>query len=126
MCKRKIVDDTETVLSNIIEAMQDKKAKNIISLNLNEIPDSVTKYFVICHGNSKTQVDAIYNGVLDKVKENCDLSPFHKEGYENAEWILIDYFDIVVHIFREENRNFYKLEELWADAKMNRYESEEQ
>jgi ribosome-associated protein len=123
MGRKKIVDETETVLSNIITAMQDKKAKNIISLDLNDIPESVTKYFVICHGTSRTQVDAIYDNVIEEVKKNFNISPFHKEGYENSEWILIDYFDIVVHIFSSDKRNFYKLEELWADAKLKEYES---
>lgn len=123
MGNKKIDDDAETILNNVVLAMQEKKAKNIISLDLNKIPDSVTKYFVICDGTSKTQVSAIFDSVIDVVKNNCNITPFHKEGYENAEWILIDYFDIVVHIFLEDIRSFYKLEELWADAQHNRYES---
>ena len=118
-------DDTKAVLENIITAMQEKKAKQIVSMDLNKIPDSVTHYFVICHGTSNTQVDAIYDSVIDEVGKNCGIKPFHKEGYENSEWILIDYFDIVVHIFRENIREFYKLEELWADAEIKEYESME-
>ncbi len=122
MGKRKILDDTETVLRSIVTAMQDKKAKNIISLDLKKISESVADYFVICHGTSKAQVDAIYDNVLDFVKKNCETLPFHKEGFQNSEWILIDYFDVVVHVFREEVRDFYKLEDLWADAKLKTYE----
>ncbi len=118
-------DDTNFVLENIITAMQNKKAKSIISMDLNKIQDSVTQYFVICHATSTTQVDAIYNSVIDEVQKICGIKPSHREGYENSEWILIDYFDIVVHIFREDIRGFYKLEDLWADAVLKNYDSDE-
>ncbi len=118
-------DDTKTLLNNIVAAMQEKKARNIISLDLTKVTDSVTNYFVICHAQSSTQVDAIYDNILDEVQKNCGIKPFHREGTENSEWILIDYFDIVVHIFRENIREFYKLEELWADAVLEEYKSEE-
>ena len=117
-------DDADTVLKNVVEAMQDKKAKNIVTLDLNNIPNSVTHYFAICSATSKTQVDAIYENVLEFVKKNCGINPSHREGLTNAEWILIDYFDVVVHIFLEDTREFYKLEELWADAKKTVYNSE--
>ncbi len=123
MGNKSVNDDTNAVLNNIIAAMQEKKAKQIVSLDLDNISDSVTHYFVICHGTSTTQVDAIYNSVIDEVAKNYGAKPFHKEGYENSEWILIDYFDIVVHIFREDIRGFYKLEELWADAGRKEYDS---
>jgi ribosome-associated protein len=109
-------DDADTVLKNVVEAMQGKKAKNIVTLDLNKIPNSVTHYFAICSATSKTQVDAIYENVLEFVKKNCGINPSHREGVTNSEWILIDYFDVVVHIFLEDTRDFYKLEELWADA----------
>lgn len=118
-------DDTELILKQVVAAMQDKKAKNIISLDLRKIADSVTKYFVICNAPSVTQVTAIYDNVMEFVQKNCDAKPFHREGYENSEWILIDYFDVVVHVFRDDIRNFYSLEELWADAVLKRYESDE-
>lgn len=118
-------DDAKHVLKQVVAAMQDKKAKNIISLDLQKIDDSVAKYFVLCHAPSSTQVNAIYDNVLEFVQKNCATKPFHREGYENSEWILIDYFDIVVHVFREDIRNFYKLEELWGDAVLKKYESDE-
>jgi ribosome-associated protein len=83
----------------------------------------VTNYFVICHAPSKTQVDAIYDNVIKVVREQCETKPFNKEGVENAEWILIDYFDVVVHIFLEDIRSFYHLEDLWADSFKKEYES---
>ena len=123
---RKVVkDDAISILKQVVTAMQDKKAKSIVSLDLRKITDSVSQYFVICQAPSATQVDAIYNNVLEQVQKNCELKPFHREGYENSEWILIDYFDVVVHIFRDDIRSFYKLEELWADAVLEEYESDD-
>ena len=118
-------DDAKNILKQVIEAMQDKKANNILSLDLRKIIDSVSQYFVVCHARSTTQVDAIYNNIIDMVENNCEIKPFHVEGYENSEWILIDYFDVVVHIFQEDIRKFYKLEELWADAVLKEYESDD-
>ncbi len=118
-------DDDKHILKQVIAAMQDKKAKNIISLDLRKIADSVSQYFVLCDAQSGTQVNAIYDNVLETVQKNCSIKPFHREGYENSEWILIDYFDVVVHVFQEDIRNFYKLEELWGDAVLKRYKSDE-
>lgn len=116
-------DDALNILQSVINAMQDKKAKKIISLDLTKINNSVTDYFVICHAPSKTQVDAIYDNVVKLVREQCETKPFNKEGIENAEWILIDYFDVVVHIFLEDIRSFYHLEDLWADTIKKEYDS---
>ena len=125
MVKKIVRDDAETVLKNVVGAMQEKKARKIISLNLSEIPNAVTKYFVICHAPSKIQVDAIYDNVVEIVQKQCGIKPYHREGIENSEWILIDYIDTVVHVFLEDIRAFYDLEGLWADAKLKEYESDE-
>ena len=119
--KRREKDDTLSILQAVIEAMQEKKAKKIISLDLTKINNSVTNYFVICHAPSKTQVDAIYDNVIKVVREQCATKASNKEGMENAEWILIDYVDVVVHIFQKEARAFYNLESLWADAEIKEY-----
>ena len=124
MSKALQADDTLEVVQQVVEGMQDKKAKHIVSLDLTEISNAVTRFFVICHAPSKTQVDAIYDSVLEFVKKNCSIRPFNKEGYENSEWILIDYVDVVVHIFLEDIRTFYQLEDLWADAKLKSYASD--
>ena len=116
-------DDAVNILQAVVKAMQDKKAKKIISLDLTKINNSVTNYFVICHAPSKTQVDAIYDNVVKEVREQCKTKPFNKEGVENAEWILIDYFDVVVHIFQEDIRSFYHLEDLWGDSLKKEYDS---
>ena len=123
MVKRTIKNDTEVLLEQVIASMQDKKAKDIVSIDLTKIENSITNYFVICNGTSTTQVDSIYDNIIDNVNENLNIKPFHKEGYENSEWILIDYFDIVVHIFIGDTRKFYKLEELWADGVLKEYEN---
>jgi ribosome-associated protein len=124
MAKKIVNDETDFVLKQVVEAMQEKKAKNIVSLRLNKIPNAVAEYFVISHAASKTQVGAISDSVIENVKKKCGINPYHREGYENSEWILIDYSDVVVHIFQENIRSFYQLEDLWADAKLKEYESD--
>ena len=124
MGKRLIKDDTDFVVENVIAAMQDKKAKSIVSMNLIKISNAVSKYFIICHAPSKVQVNAIYDNVLDLVRDQCGIKPFNREGYENSEWILIDYVDVVAHIFLEDVRTFYQLEDLWADAEIINHESD--
>ena len=119
-----IHDSADTILKNVVKAMQDKKAKNIVSLDLSNISNSVTGYFVICDAPSNIQVNAIYENVVEIVKKNCGIRPYHVEGVTNSEWILLDYFDLVVHIFDDKTRAFYKLEELWADAPKTVYKSD--
>lgn len=125
MVKKIIKDSADNIVKEVVAAMQDKKAKHIVSLNLSKIPNAVTQYFVICHAPSKTQVGAIYDNVVGQVKKECGINPFHREGYENSEWILIDYVDVVVHVFQQNVRSFYQIENLWADAKMKEYKSDE-
>lgn len=109
-------DNIESVVATVVEAMDSLKGKKIVTLDLRETGTSVTDYFVICHANSKTQVDAIADKVIDQVRENNKVKPYHVEGRDNTEWILIDFVDVVVHIFLQSARQFYQLEELWADA----------
>lgn len=109
-------DNVESVVATVVAAMDSIKGKEIVTLDLRETGTSVTDYFVICHANSKTQVDAIADKVIDQVWENNKVKPYHVEGRDNTEWILIDFVDVVVHIFLQSARQFYQLEELWADA----------
>jgi len=125
MKKKAVNNNTRDILLQAVAAMQKKKAKNIVSLNLTGIQDAVTDYFLVSHAASKTQVNAIYDYVVETVIKNCEERPYHHEGYKNSEWILIDYVDVVVHIFLEETRSFYNIESLWADAKEKHYESDE-
>lgn len=100
----------------IIKGMQEKKAEEIVQLDLSKIPNSITDYFIICHGSNRSQVEAIAESVEVEVKKAIGEHAWHKEGYENAEWVLLDYFDVVVHIFQPESRQYFQLEKLWADA----------
>ena len=96
--------------------MLEKKGKEIISLDLAKVNSTVCDFFVICHGTSRTHVTAIAESVEQTVKEQCGLNPGRREGFTNGEWMLIDYLDVVVHIFQEPVRRFFQIEELWADA----------
>lgn len=109
----------------IIEGMLQRKGRNITRLDFSGLHNAMCNFFVICHGTSRTQVEAIADSVDEIVKKSTGIDPWHREGYENAEWILLDYIDVVVHVFQERTRKFYRLEELWADANVKHYESEE-
>ena len=116
--KKKKVDNADALLELIIEAMQEKKAMDIVTLNLKSIDKSVCDYYVICHADSTTQVDAIAKNVDGFVKKKSGEDPWHTEGFQNAEWILLDYVNIVVHVLQKEARSFYGIERLWADAEV--------
>ena len=123
--KRKKKKDTSDFLTEIIiKGIQNKKGKNIVSLNLKNIDHAVSDYFIICHGTSNTQVQAIAESVEDKIFTTIGLKPWHREGVQNAEWILLDYVDVVVHIFQETVRNFFQIESLWADAEVKLIEED--
>lgn len=100
----------------IIQGIADKKGKNIVCLNMSKVAESICDYFVICEGDSSIQVDTIARSVEETVFKVTGEDVFHKEGYENGEWIVLDYVDVVVHIFQPQVRSFYNLESLWADA----------
>lgn len=104
------------IIKTIISAIQEKKGENIISLDLRKINEAVADFFIICEANSQPQVRAIADHVQGQVKDNCDEDPYHHEGYNNLQWVLIDYVNVVVHVMLPENRKFYKLEEMWSDA----------
>jgi ribosome-associated protein len=107
----------------IIDAIQDIKGKNIIKLDLRVLHDAPADFFIICEGDSSTQVKAISDSIGRKIKEKLGLAPVHTEGVEGAKWILVDYFDTVVHVFYPETRHFYEIEELWGDANITNYEN---
>jgi ribosome-associated protein len=114
----------ETEIEIIVKAIQNKKGKEIVSLNLQNIQHAICDYFIVCHGLSHTQVVAISDSVQKEMQEIYHTLPWYKEGCENAEWILIDYLDVVVHIFQEPTRKYYDLEKLWGDAKTIHYSSD--
>ena len=117
------VDNAQILVESIIKGIEEKKGKNIQVFDLRSNDNAVCDYFVICNADSKTQVEAIAYSVEHEVKVATGESPWHGEGYGNAEWILVDYVDVVVHVFQTQVREFYRLESLWADAKITRIES---
>lgn len=113
------------LLETIVAAIEDKKGNNILSIDLTGIDGAVTDAFVVCSAESTTQVAAIADGIEERVLEELGEKPWRVEGQQNALWIAVDYIDVVVHIFQTEMRDFYRLEELWADAPVTRYAYEE-
>lgn len=109
-------EGTLPLIDNIINGIFEKKGERIVKLDFRAIENSVCDYFIICHGNSVTQVDSITDAVELNVKRNTGEHPHHREGLENCLWVLLDYGNVVVHIFQEEYREYYRLESLWADA----------
>ncbi|MFU8844207.1 MAG: ribosome silencing factor [Bacteroidales bacterium] len=113
--------ESEKLSEVIIEGILKKKGREVLRMELKKLPNAVSDYFVICHANSGTQVKAIAESVEEETLKELKAKPWHKEGIENAEWILIDYVNVVVHIFREESRTFYNLEKLWGDAPVKEF-----
>ncbi|MCL2649946.1 MAG: ribosome silencing factor [Candidatus Azobacteroides sp.] len=116
--------ETEILVSKIVEALQDKKGRDIITMNLTEIPGSICQYFVICEGGSPTQVSALSDSVWDKVFENLRERPLGAVGMQEAQWVAMDYGTVIVHIFLPELRQYYNLENLWADAQIEEFSQE--
>ena len=112
------MNETERLIQQITEGIQDKKGKNIVIADLTKIEDTICNYFVICQGNSPSQVTAIVESVKDFARKGVNAKPSAIDGLRNAEWVAMDYADILVHVFLPETRNFYNLETLWADAKL--------
>ena len=104
------------IFKTIIQAIQEKKGENVISLDLRKIPEAVADFFIICEASSTTQVKAIADSIEEEVKKNCDELPYKHEGRQSLQWVLIDYVNVVIHVMLPENRRFYKLEDMWSDA----------
>src|SRR5574343_294238 len=121
MTKKEINNDD--LLANIIKGIEDVKGENIDILDLREIDNTVCDYFVICNGNSNTQVNAIVGSVQKVVSKELKDKPWHVEVAENGEWVLMDYVNIVVHVFQKHIREYYRIESLWGDAKITTIET---
>ncbi len=113
--------EARKLIKNSVAILTDKKAVKLVEYDLREVNNSVADYFLICSGTSTTHVKSLADNLYKLNRREIKESPWHLEGMENKEWILLDYVDVVVHIFSEEMREFYKLEELWADAKIKEY-----
>ncbi|MGI6341698.1 MAG: ribosome silencing factor [Bacteroidales bacterium] len=109
-------DKTELLLTNIVQSVENKKGDDIVSIDFSKTPNSVAKYFIICSANSKAQVDAIVDEIKINAKKLLNENAIHTEGLDNKEWVLIDYFDVVVHVFQPSSRQYYQIEKLWADV----------
>ncbi len=110
------VIDNDNIINKIVEGMQEKKAKDIVVVNMSKLKEAPCSYFVICSGDSNTHVNAIAHSIKDYVKEHIQLSPEAAIGFENGEWVAMDYAQIIVHVFQPAIRSFYDIEHLWEDA----------
>ena len=116
MAKKKVSNDD--LIANIIKGIEDVKGNDIDILDLRQIDNTVSDYFIICNGNSNTQVNAIVNSIQKVVSKELKDKPWHVEGSENAEWVLMDYVNVVVHVFQKHIREYYNIEGLWGDAQI--------
>lgn len=115
--------DSNSLCDLIIDAIQDIKGKKILKFDLKKLDESPADYFIICEGDSHTQVKGISNNIYKRLRDEKGLRPHKTEGEQHSSWILVDYFDVVIHIFYKETRSFYDLEDLWSDAKITEYEN---
>jgi ribosome-associated protein len=122
MSKKPSEKESSKLVDSVVKGIQEKKGNEIVVIDLREIHNSVCDYFVICHGDSNTQVKAIADFVEEETRKDIAEKPWHTEGQENSEWILLDYVNVVVHVFHREAREFYSLEKLWADAPIQEIE----
>ena len=119
---KKKSDGTQILLDSIIKGIFEKRGDNVLKIDLRKLENRIADYFIICHAASGTQVSAICDSVDDTVRVDAGEKPLHVEGLDNCFWVLLDYGQVIVHIFLEEYRNFYSLESLWADAKIESVE----
>ncbi len=112
------MNETKKLVKKITEGIQEKKGKQIVIVDLDKINDSICKYFVICQGSSPSQITAIADSIKEHVKKETGQKAYATDGMRNAQWVAIDYSDVIVHVFLPELREFYNIETLWADAKL--------
>lgn len=118
MAKKRKGVSSEKLCDAIVKGMQEKKALDILVLDLRKVKNAVADFFVICSGGSDKQLDAIADSIDEEVYKALEENPWHVEGKNNKEWVLLDYFDVVAHIFRKDKREFFALEKLWGDAEI--------
>jgi ribosome-associated protein len=114
-------NDSEMMMKMAVHGLQEKKGVDIISIDLRKIGSSFADFFVICNGGSNRQIDALADSVEEVMLKSLKEKPKHREGSDTSEWVLLDYYSVVVHIFSKEQRDFYGLEELWGDGEIQRY-----
>ena len=117
-------NESDLLIDAVVEGLQKKKGHDIMVMDFRKINHPLCNHFVICHGSSNVQVKSLAESVEEEVKKTLNIKLIRREGVQNAEWILLDYFDLIVHVFVEQARNFYKIENLWADADIKKIKSE--
>ncbi|MDY0101867.1 MAG: ribosome silencing factor [Lentimicrobium sp.] len=122
MATKKVKTASEMLSEIIIEGIHEKKGESVVRIDFRKMKNAVADFFIVCHGSSRAQVEALSDAVQMEVKKATGQNVWKKEGFENAEWVLLDYFDVVVHIFQADARKFYRLEDLWADAEITTHE----
>ena len=123
MAKKRNGANSETLSDVIVKGMQEKKASDIVVMDLRKIKNAVADFFVICSGNSDKQLDAISDSIDAEVYKKFQENPWHTEGKNNKEWMLLDYINVVAHVFRKDRRDYYALERLWGDADITEIET---
>ncbi len=113
---------SELLSDVVVRGMQEKKASDITVMDLRDVKNAIADFFVICSGNSDTQLDAIAESIDKEVSEKLHQNPWHREGTQNKEWVLLDYVDVVAHIFKPDKRKYFGLENLWGDAAIHKVE----
>jgi ribosome-associated protein len=124
MAKAKKQVNADELTALIVNGIQEKKGENIVTLDLRGLDGAVTDYYVVCEATSTTQVGAIADSIENEVRKACGEKPWHVEGTENLEWVLLDYVNVVAHVFQPDKRDFFNIEELWADAKIKEIRAE--
>ncbi|MDD4847551.1 MAG: ribosome silencing factor [Bacteroidales bacterium] len=119
MAKKVLKNESKELALTIIEAIEEKQGENIVVMDFTKMSNVVAKYFVVCHAQTPPQMEAITDFVVESTIKKLKSKPWKTEGFENKEWMLLDYVDVVVHVFRKENREFFNLDGLWADAIVN-------
>jgi ribosome-associated protein len=124
MAKKRKVADSELLSNVIVRGMQEKKAGDIVVMDLRKLKNAVADFFVVCSGNSDKQIDAIADSIDEEVSKSIKENPWHVEGKNNKEWMLLDYINVVAHVFKKDRREFYAIERLWGDAEIIEVDSE--
>ena len=123
MVKNKAINESAYISELAIHGIQEKKGNEIVRLDLRNLHSSVADYFVVCHAESSTQVKALANSIEHEIFKAISVNPYRVEGLQHGEWIILDYIDVVVHVFKTDKRQFYGIEELWGDAEIKFYKS---
>lgn len=120
--KNQHIISSEEMVNCVVNGIQNKKGMDITIMDLRSIENNFTDYFVVCSGSSDTQIDAISESIEKEMSEKLNLKPHSSEGKSSKEWVLMDYFDVIVHVFLKDKRKYYQIEDLWGDANFTRIE----